>query len=138
MRLALDPAALAWALARDGDAARALLLQHDAYLDAPALSRLRHMRPRLEAETGLARGELWELLEALLGRVRGVPAEDYEEFLPLARRLVEPPCAPALAVGLALDVDALLVGGPGFASQDLVPVMPAWPRPRQVRLSRDP
>jgi hypothetical protein len=134
VRLAVDPAALAWALAAEGHVARAALLQHDAWLDAPALARLRAMRPHLETLTGLPRGALWDLLDALLSRIRAVPAEDYEEFLPLARRLVGPACAPALAVALALEVDAVLAGGPGFGGQDLVPVIPGWPRPRQARL----
>lgn len=134
MRLAVDPAALAWALAPAGGAARAALLQHDGVVPAAAVARLRAARLDLEAATGLARGEVWDLLEAVLARVRAAPEEEYAEFLPLAGRLVPAPCAPALAVALALDVDALLAGGPGFEGQDLVPVLAGWPRARQRTL----
>lgn len=134
MRLALDPACLAWALLPQGTAARAALLQHDAWVPASALTKVRELRPRLENATGLARGELWDLLETLLGRVRVVGPSEYEEFLPLAQRLAPPACAPVLAIALALEVDAVLAGGPGFAGQDLVPVLDVAPRARQARL----
>lgn len=135
MRLAVDPAALAWALAPQGSAARALLLQHEGFAPAEGLARLRGLRPRLEAETGLARGELWELLDALLARVQAVEPGEVEEFLPLARRLAGPGCAPTLALALALEVDAVLAGARGFEGQSLVPVLPAWPGARQAPLA---
>lgn len=134
MRLALDPAALAWALSPLGAVARAALLEHDACLPADALVRLRDLRPAVEADTALARGELWDLLQALLARVEPVELDGFEEFLPLAKRLVPSPCAPSLALALAMDVRALLAGGPEFGAQDLVPVIQAWPRARQTRL----
>lgn len=130
----MDPAVLAWALSPAGTAARAALLEHACFVPAEALDALREVRPRLEAETGLARGELWDLLEALLARVRVVGPEEYAEFGSLAARLVDPPLAPTLALGLALEVDALLAGGPGFEAQDLLPVLAAWPRARQTSL----
>lgn len=133
MRFALDPAALAWALHPRGSAARAALLQHDAFVPTGALERLRALRPALEEATGLARGELWDLLQLLLSRVRAVPADEYDEFLSLARRLA-PACAPAMAVALALEVDAVLAGAPGLEAQRLVPVVRAWPAPRQAGL----
>jgi hypothetical protein len=134
MRLALDPACIAWALQPQGHAARAALLQHDSWVPAPALTRVRELRPRLENATGLARGELWDLLETLLSRVHAVGSKEYEEFLPLAQRLAPPACAPVLAVALAVEVDAVLAGGAGFGGQDLVPVLDAAPRARQARL----
>lgn len=134
MRLAVDPAVLAWALTSQGTVARAALLEHACFVPAEALDALRGLRPRLEAETGLARGELWDLLEALLARVRVVGPEEYAEFASLAARLVPPPLTPTLALGLALEVDALLAGGPGFEAQDLLPVLQAWPRARQASL----
>jgi hypothetical protein len=135
MRLALDPAALAWALTPHGSAARAALLEHPAFVHADALARVRALRPRIEAGTGLARGEAWDLLQALLAGTEAVEAEACAEFQPLATRLVAPALAPTLAVALALEVDAVLAGGPGFEAQSLVPVLPCWPRPRQSRLA---
>ena len=136
MRLAVDPAVLAWALAPAGTTARAALLEHGGFLPLAALEGLRAVRPRIAAETGLARGEVWDLLEGLCRGLTAVPPEGYAEFLPLAGRLVAPPLAATLAVALAMEVDALLAGGPGFEAQDLVPVFPAWPRPRQSALPR--
>jgi hypothetical protein len=134
MRLAVDPAVLAWALCPQGQAARAWLLAHDGVLEAEALERLRGMRRELAARTGLGAGETWDLLEALLARIEAVPAERAAEYATLAARLVPEPCAPTLALALALDVDALLAADAGFARQDLVPVVPAWPVPRQRQL----
>jgi hypothetical protein len=134
MRLAVDPAVLAWALHPQGTAARSLLLQHDGFVDTCAMARLRASRHALRHQTGLAPGELWDLLEALLTRVQAVEAEAWAEFGSLAARLVEAPLAPTMAIALALDVDGLLAGGPGFENQGLVPVANAWPRPRQSRL----
>jgi hypothetical protein len=134
MRLAIDPAALAWALTPRGGPARAALLGHEGFVPAEALARLRAARPRLEAQTGLGRGELWDLLEALLARVEAVEETRVAEFAPLARRVVPSPCAPTLTVALALEVDALLAGGPGFEAQTLVPILGVGPRPRQSAL----
>lgn len=134
MRLAVDPAVFAWALARNGSVARAWLLQHDGFMHGSGVAHLRALRPRLEAETGLARGELWDLLEALLARCQTVEPDEVEEFRPLAARLVAHPCDATLAVALAMEVDAVLAGGPGFGGQELVPVLQAAPRPRQARL----
>ncbi|HEV8361485.1 MAG TPA: hypothetical protein VGR28_13630 [Candidatus Thermoplasmatota archaeon] len=134
MRLALDPAALAWALHPQGHVARAALLQHASLVPSPAISRLRRLRGETADATGLRRNDVWDLLTALLSRVEAVERERYEEFLPLAHRLAGPERAPALAVALAMEVDALLAGDAGFARQDLVPVLPAWPRARQRRL----
>ncbi|MCA1813066.1 MAG: hypothetical protein LC624_03825 [Halobacteriales archaeon] len=134
MRLAIDPAALAWAITPQGSAARAWLLAHDGVLPADALDRLRDARRELGARTGLGPGETWDLLEAMLARAEAVPAEDAEEYAALARRLVPAPCAPTLAIALALEVDALLAGDASFAGQDLVPVLDAWPAARQQRL----
>ena len=134
MKLALDPALLAWALAPQGRVARALLLERGGVVPAPAVARLRAARPHLEAATGLGRGELWDLLATLLERVEALDREDYAEFVPLAERLVGAACAEALAVGLACEVDALAAGGPGFEAQRLLPVLRAWPGPRQGTL----
>lgn len=134
MRLAADPAAFAWALHPRGHAARAMLLQHEVLAPAGGVAALRALRPRIEAATGLARGEAWDLLEGLLRNVHAVPEEEAAEFAPLAARLVPPACAPALALALAFDVDTLLAGDASFAAQRLVPVRPAWPPPRQRAL----
>jgi len=134
MRLAIDPAALGWALTPQGHATRAWLVAHDGVLPADALARLRGLRPELGARTGLGPGGTWDLLEGLLARVETVPAERAEEYHSLARRLVPAPCAPTLALALALEVDALLAGDASFAAQQLVPVVPGWPAPRQQTL----
>jgi len=137
MRLALDPAVLAWALSKRGTAARASLLQHDALAPAEALARLREVMPQLPASTGLARGALWDLLSVLTARIEAVEEARYAEFLPLARRVVPPGCEATLALAMALEVEAVLAGGPGFEGQDLVPVVQVGVQPRQVGLSSD-
>jgi hypothetical protein len=138
MRLAVDPAAFAVAMLPSGSAARGWLAQHACFTPAGVVRGLRALRRDLEGPLGLGPGEVWELLEGLLAQVQAVPAGQYAEFLPLALRLVPAACAPTLALALALDVDALLAGGPGFEGQRLVPVLRGWPGARQGGLDLSP
>lgn len=128
MRVALDPAVLAWAITPAGAEARAALLEHACFLPLDAMEHLRRLQPSAMPRAQLSGHDVWQFMEALVARVRIADHEAYEDFMSLSRRLVPEHLASTLAVGLAIEADAILAGGPGFEQQELLSVMPAWPK----------